>query len=174
MDDLAFGDYFDKWGFNRKTAEYLFIEYIHENKLWNFLLSNCEFETVTQKFKDEFHQFWIKRGMFICQQINNDELLRDVLRKLLPPYKGEEITLYRGENIKDYRENRIGFCWTSDLKTAKKFSTRNAYNNSKLILSGRFGKNSIISGIHPHSEYLNEQEYTVDPFKITNITVIES
>ena len=174
MDDLELDYYFDRREErNNKTAEYRFIEYVHENKLWNFLLSNCEFDFVTQIFKDEFYKFWIERGMFVRKQINNDELLRNLLRKLLPPYQGEEITLYRGENIKDYRKNRIGFCWNSDLKIAKRFSTRNAYNNSKLILSGRFDKDSIITKIHSQDDYMDESEYIIDPFKITNITIIE-
>ena len=174
MDDLDFGDFLDKLEKkNSKTAEYRFIEYIHENKLWNFLLSNCDFDSVTQIFKDEFHQFWIERGMSIRAQINNDELLRNLLRKLLSPYQDEKITLYRGEDINDYRENRIGFCWTNDLRIAKRFATRNAYNGIKLILSGIFDKDSIITKIHFEDDYMDESEYIVDPFKITNITIIE-
>ena len=171
---MDFGDFLDKLEEqHRKTAEYRFMEYIDKNNLWNFLLSNCELDSVTQIFKDEFHQFWLERGMFIRTQISNDELLRNLLRKLLSPYQGEEITLYRGENIKDYRENRIGFCWTNDLRIAKRFATRNAYNGIKLILSGRFDKDSIITKIHFEDDYMDESEYIVDPFKITNITIIE-
>lgn len=165
----------DNYSFHsKKTSEYKFIEFIHENKLWNFFLKHyeCE-EPITDKFREEFHLFWIERGEFICNQIKDDRLLVDMLWKILPTYRRKELTLYRGENLQRFKEQRIGLCWTEDLKIAKIFSTRNACTSGGIILSATFDKNSIISGIHSHSMYLGENEYTVDPFKLRNLQILE-
>lgn len=173
MECFQISDFIDGLCFsNKKTNEYLFLEYIHDNNYWDFMLNNCEFNSVVQTFKDEFHQFWIERGEFIRQAINNDKSLASLLWKLLTSYQGEEKILYRGENIERYKANRLGFCWTDDINVARRFSTRNACDNGGIILSGTFDKNTIIAGIHSHSNYLREFEYTLDSFMIKNIEII--
>lgn len=155
-----------------KSNEYKFIEYIHENGLWDFFLDNCEFQTpITIEFKNEFHLFWIEQGENIRRQINNDRRLVEMLWKVLPLYNGKELTLYRGENIQRYKQGEIGLCWTPDLKIAKRFSTRNACEHGSVILSAKVNHNAIIAGIHSHSKYLGENEFTVDPFKIKDIKI---
>lgn len=156
-----------------KSNEYKFIEYIHENRLWNFFLENYECDKpITEEFKAEFHLFWIQCGEFIRKQIKDDKLLVDMLWEMLPRYKGKELVLYRGENIQRFKNNCIGLCWTEDLKVAKKFSTRNACDHGGIILSATFSEKSIIAGIHPHSIYLDENEYTVDPFRLIDLQIL--
>lgn len=159
---------------SKKTNEYQFIEFIHENRLWHLFLSNYECEQpITDRFKEQFHLFWIERGEFIRNQIKDDQLLVDMLRKTLPAYTGKELQLYRGENLQRFKDQRIGLCWTEDLETAQMFSTRNACKDGGIILSATFNEQSIIAGIHSHSIYLEENEYTVDSFKLNNLQILK-
>lgn len=173
MNSLSFDDLLDQLAFNsQKAIEYKVIEFIHENNYWNFFLENYKFdESITTEFKEEFHLFWIERGEFIRNKINDDRKLVDMLWRTLPPYKGEEVTLYRGENIQRFEENKIGLCWTSELAVAKRFSSRNACNQGGIILSVKADKSAIIAGIHSHSKYLGENEFTLDPFKLNDIKI---
>lgn len=173
MSLISFDDLLDQLGFNsQKSVEYTFIEFIHENDYWEFFLNNYKFdEAITSEFKEEFHLFWIERGEFIRNIVNDDRKLVDMLWRVLPPYTEKEITLYRGENIQRFEQNNIGLCWTSDLAVAKMFSTRNACEHGGIILSIKADKNIIIAGIHPHSKYLGENEFTVDPFKLKDIQI---
>ncbi|AXY59983.1 MULTISPECIES: hypothetical protein [Acinetobacter] len=173
MSLLSFDDLLDQLAFNnQQSAEYEFIKFIHENNYWEFFLDNYKFdEVITNGFKEEFHLFWIERGEFIRSQINDDRKLVDMLWEVLPPYEGKEVTLYRGENIERFKQNKIGLCWTSDLAVAKRFSTRNACNNGSIILSAKADKSIIITGTHSHSKYLDENEFTIDPFKLKDIKI---
>lgn len=46
----------------------------------------------------DFATFWIESGHRVREQVSDDKLLSSMLRQLLPPYEGDDATLYRGEN----------------------------------------------------------------------------
>lgn len=50
---------------------------------------------------NQFGTYWIEAGHHMRQQIWDDRLLVCLLRHLLPPYEGEAIELFRGENKKE-------------------------------------------------------------------------
>lgn len=122
----------------------------------------------------KFQSIWITRGHRIREQIDDDKLLVLILEKLLPPFIGEAKKLYRGENIDRYRSGRIGFCWTESYETAEMFARGlNAIKSGGILLACIAKTDSVISGVADHSKYLEEFEYTINPFKLYNITEVK-
>ncbi len=114
---------------------------------------------------NEFATYWIEAGHRIREQISNDRILVDLLRHLLPPYRGKDTKLFRGENLDRWIAKEIGFAWTSELHVADMFARGlNAVGSGGVLLEGKFKSEAIICGPNAHSEYLGENQFTVDPF----------
>jgi hypothetical protein len=93
---------------------------------------------------------------------------------VLPRYSGKELVLYRGENVQMWKKNLIGFCWTTSKDTARMFGRGlNSVPAGGLLIKCDCKADWIISGPSAHSRYLGEEEYTVDPFQISNIQLLE-
>lgn len=157
-----------------KSAEKFFLEKIFDNDDWDELLNLLSTKhSVTPELKSAFHLFWIEKGSFIREKINNDNKLCDLLRVFLPPYDGNGMFLFRGENIDRFHDSRIGFCWTQTEKIAEKFARGlNACGKGGFLLKAWVPASSILTGIHPHSVYLGEYEITVDSTGIEQIDII--
>jgi hypothetical protein len=160
---------------SKMSGERKFLDYIHSRNRWTELvksLSNAEPASIAMK--DSFHSQWVESGAFIRESINNDLILIKLLTLLLPPYDGDSLVLYRGENKTRFDEGRIGFCWTQDLSIAEMFgSGLNAYKSPGLLLRAEVPACSILAGPNEHSRYLGENEFTVNPSLLSNITVLE-
>jgi len=131
-------------------------------------------ESFSQDFIKDFHTTWIVSGRHIRSQIEDDNLLVRLLRHMLPKYTGEDIRLYRGENLDRWEERSIGFCWTTSRDMASMFgSGLNAVGGGGVLLSCKCKADWIISPPNEHSNYLEEYEYTVDPSQISGINVLE-
>jgi hypothetical protein len=72
---------------------------VTENNGWNAyihsLLSKAKY---SQETINEFEIHWIEAGHHIREQVSDDQLLVNLLRHILTPYKGSSLKLYRGEN----------------------------------------------------------------------------
>lgn len=131
--------------------------------------------SLSASFISEFHTYWTVAGHHIRNQIGDDKILVYLLRRVLPKYEGNTLTLFRGDNCDRFNSGRIGLCWTSKIEIARMFgSGLNAVENGGVLLQSSFSSCSIISGPSKHSNYLGEKEFTVDPFKVENILVLES
>jgi len=136
----------------------------------SFLFNNTSFPAGS----DDFETFWIEAGHRIREQIANDQLLSHLLRRLLPPYIGSSMTLYRGENLSRWNQGVIGFSWTENIEVAQMFARGlNAIHSGGVLLCGQFSPDAIISGPNNHSEYLQEFQFTIDPFLANGIEQIE-
>ncbi len=109
------------------------------------------------------------------EQIADDRLLVRLLRHLLPPFSGEALTLYRGENSTRWESGSVGLAWTDKIDVARMFGRGlNAANTGGVLLRGIFGPTAIIGGTDAHSGYLDEAQFTVDPFSGADIVVLET
>lgn len=108
------------------------------------------------------------------EQIMDDRMLVRLLRHILPSYCGRPIELFRGENRSRWESGNIGFAWTTNIATARIFGCGlNAVSTGGVLLKAYFEPQTIISGPNAHSKYLGEDQFTVDPFSIGEISVIE-
>lgn len=158
-----------------QSAEKCFLEKVFDNDGWDDLIAmQATRDSITPKLKSEFHLFWIEKGYFIRKKINNDKKLLDLLRAFLPPYEGEGMFLFRGENIDRFNDLKVGFCWTQNQKKAEQFASGlNACGKGGVLLRAWIPAASILAGIHPHSVYLGEYEITVDSTGIEQIDIIK-
>lgn len=123
----------------------------------------------------EMHSAWIWKGHHIREQIGNDDLTTRFLRHILPKYEGPSMQLYRGENVDRWENQIIGFSWTPKIKTATMFARGlQARGKGGVLLSCACKADWIISGPNKHSEWLAEQEYTLEPGLLRNIETIGS
>ena len=123
---------------------------------------------------DDFGTYWIEAGRSIREQVADDRLLCRLLRLVLPKYVGATVTLYRGENIDRWRAGSIGLAWTPDPEVARMFGQGlNATKAGGVLLQGTFEPASIISSPSKHSQYLQEEQFTVEPSLVRDIKVLE-
>lgn len=101
-------------------------------------------------------------------------LVRALLR-WLPSYQGDGLILYRGESADRAASKQHGLCWTPDVKVATTFASGlNAVRPAGgVLLRSYASREAIISGPGRHSKYLQEEEHTVDPARLTDIEVLE-
>jgi len=147
---------------------------ITETKSWlietNKLLDE---NTFTDEFVNNFHTTWTVSGHRIREQLNDDTKLEKLLRHVMPKYNGKKVLLYRGENQERWKNNQIGFCWTTSKEKACMFGRGlNSIPSGGLLLSCNCKANWIIAGPSDHSKYLAESEYTVEPSLLKNISVL--
>lgn len=122
---------------------------------------------------DSFHTKWHVSHHYIRQLVDDDALLMDMLWVWLPPYKGDSVVLYRGENIDRLEDGMIGTAWSDSKKTASMFASGlNAVGKGGVILRTFAPAASIIAAPSKHSIYLGENEFTVDNRKLGEIVRI--
>jgi len=149
---------------------------ITDDKRWKQEVTTLlNIKSLSKEINEAFHTAWTVAGHHIRSQIEDDILLAKLLWHMLPTYSGEDITLYRGENLNRWKEGSIGFCWTTSKETASMFgSGLNAWGAGGVLLSCECKADWIISGPSKHSKYLGEDEYTVDPGQISGIEMIRT
>lgn len=132
-------------------------------------------KSLTAEARQQFHSVWIEFGAKIRRQVGDDRRLASLLRTLLPSYRGEGLRLFRGENVDRYSQGRLGFCWTSVIEKAQMFGSglNASHGAGGILLSAMISPASIIAEPNKHSVYLGEHEYTVDPFSLGDVEVVE-
>ncbi|EFH5794202.1 hypothetical protein ABGD77_004372 [Escherichia coli] len=161
---------------SKVSDEKKFLDDIHSQNRWvEFIKSIDNANPISIAMKNSFHSQWVESGAFIREKINDDSILLKLLTLLLPTYDGDSLVLYRGENKDRFDKGLIGFCWTTDISVAEKFGRGlNAYKSPGLLLRAEAPACSILAGPNAHSRYLGENEFTVNPSRLSNITVIET
>jgi hypothetical protein len=118
---------------------------------------------------------WVTYGGRIRAEIGDDKLLVQLLRDVLPSYKGPSLRLYRGESAERFNAGTIGLCWSSQRHAAEMFGRGlNAYYlGGGVLLSAMVDASAILSGPGEHSSWLGEEEYTIDPGAVTGLEVLQ-
>ena len=133
-----------------------------------------EIVTFSQEFIEAFHATWTVQGHHIRSQVGDDIHLVRLLKHILPKCEGSDKTLYRGENLERWREKSVGLAWTSSIEVARMFgSGLNATGTGGVLLRCKFVAHCIIAAPSAHSNYLQEYEFTVDPFEMKGVDVLE-
>ncbi len=123
---------------------------------------------------NDFDTYWIEAGHRVREQIGNDRILCELLRRALPKYEGEMVTLFRGENFDRWKSGLVGFAWTAQIEVARMFGQGlNAIGSGGVLLTATFEPRSIISGPNRHSLYLGEHQFTVDPLRAQEAVKVE-
>lgn len=158
----------------KPSDESVMLEHVHKEARWiEFLAEVQASNSISNELKEAFHSRWVEIGHLIRKQVRNDDMLKILLKTLLPKYAGQALTLYRGENEKRFNSGEIGFCWTTELHVAEMFGRGlNACRSRGFLLQAHAPVRSIISGPNDHSRYLGENEFTIDPALLEDIQII--
>jgi hypothetical protein len=121
-----------------------------------------------------FHLQWTVRGFRIRESVDDDVLLAAALRRLLPPYEGPGLTLYRGEQATRVSRGEVGFGWTQDRAVAEMFAAGlcTTYPGGGVLLETAAPADAIIAAPSAHSSYLGEREFVVDPQRVGPIVAL--
>lgn len=113
--------------------------------------------------------FWNDYGLHSVPRGLRENLPRlvDAFKHLLPPYRGEGLTLYRGEIESRHTMGVYGISWTPIFETAKQFADRRAPDEGRgVVLKIEATPNMIVAAVKDYSQHtltLAEDEYLVDP-----------
>ena len=122
---------------------------------------------------EDFGTHWIVAGHRIREQVEEDHVLAGFLRKVLPPYGGDPVVLYRGESKQRFAAGAIGFSWSHNESVAVMFARGlNAVGSGGVLLRAELDAPAVIAGPNAHSRYLGEHQYTVDPAACQGIAVV--
>lgn len=129
---------------------------------------------VAEEIRTAFHLHWTVRGFRAREELGDDSLLADALQRLLPPYDGPDLTLYRGEQAARAAAGRFGFGWTPARSVAEMFASGlcATYAGGGVLLSAEMPAAGIIAAPSAHSAYLGEFEHIIDPRLLGTVTEI--
>lgn len=142
---------------------------------WSSLIGELRNIAGTDLQREAFATQWVTHGAKIREQAQDIRLLVGVLRQWLPTYRGDGLTLYRGESADRASRQQYGLCWTPSIVVATMFASGlNAVRpNGGVLLKAYAPSGSIVSGPGRHSNYLQESEHTADPSGLMNIEVLQ-
>jgi len=127
---------------------------------------------------DAAHSCFIEFGHHVREKLDDDRLLVSSLRQLLPEFAGaassQGIVLYRGENFDRYQEGRVGLCWSSKRSVAEMFGggLNAMVGEGGVLLQAYAPAHAVLAGPNPHSRWLGEEEYLLDPRMLRDVEVV--
>ncbi|WP_035853326.1 hypothetical protein [Deefgea rivuli] len=153
-------------------------EYVYDldSKTWIEAFNYIDEHAASVSFdKSATHMLWTVNGGHLRNKIRDDALILRVLKKTMPGYQGSGLTLYRGEGQHLYEQQKIGFCWSPDIKVASLFASGlNALESGGVLLSAYAPAEAILTGPNDHSALqMKEFEHTCDPTSLQEIKVLQ-
>ncbi len=119
---------------------------------------------------EKIRSLWLLYGGDLRARIKDDTLVLQVLRKALPGYSGEGLTLYRGESWFLFDQDKIGFCWTSDEDIATSYAKGlNAVESGGVLLKCYAPADAILAAPEPGLAS-QSKVYICDPAKLLRLT----
>jgi hypothetical protein len=123
---------------------------------------------------ERFHDHWQVSHHYLRELVDDEAAVLAMLRVWLPPYRGADLALYRGENVDRYEAGRLGIAWTREIEKARMFASGlNAMGSGGVLLRCLAPSSAIIAAPSGHSGYIQEGEFTVDPRSLENVQVLE-
>lgn len=127
-------------------------------------------------FRRRFMAVWQQDGDTLRSSVTDDAALATGLRALLPPYRGGDVILYRGEGFPNRRRRTYGLSWTSDIRVARAFAESRAaiYQGGAVLLKTFAPAEAVISRTPGRSERFGyEAEYIVDRRLLKEVSAVE-
>jgi len=129
------------------------------------------------KFRTAFARVWLLDGDSMRSQVNNDLVLIEALRVLLPPYTGGSVRLYRGDSACNRRRRTYGLSWTTDIGVARQYANHGMWRMAQggsVVITTKAPPAAVISVPGLKSvRFKNENEYLVDRRRLETVDVVE-
>jgi hypothetical protein len=130
----------------------------------------------SKAFRDALHLNWTVRGFRHREAVSDDALLIAAFRCVFPPYVGEPMTLYRGEQAGKWEAGRVGLNWSSSRDVGRRFAAGlcTTYGGDGVLLCATAPPDAIIALPNDHStNRLQEHEHIVDPALLVDVREID-
>jgi len=121
------------------------------------------------------NDLWLCSGEHIRNETNDDLVLIDALRAMLPRYTGPALTLYRGDGAANRRRRTYGLSWSVSIDTARSFArdTWQTTQGGSVLLEAHAPTDAIICAPALVNDGYGEEEYIVDRRRLGAVRVIE-
>jgi hypothetical protein len=134
--------------------------------------------TVHPDLRPSFLRHWEESGDSLRSTLDDDLLLLDLLRLLLPPYVGPAVELFRGETAWNRRRRTYGQAWSASREAATCFAIHKPRRSSvggSVLLRTVAPPDAIICAPHVlGARRPTEAEYIVDRRRLSGgVTVLE-
>jgi hypothetical protein len=150
-------------------------EAIDVRRLWRPFMKAISAHPCPEKLRRLFLVGYIRKGDHIRQEVDDDLILIDGLRNLLPRYTGPGTILYRSEGALNRSRRTYGLAWSASKRVARDHARRDwqATKGGSVLLQAYAPKEAIICAPHLLNDRYAEQEYVVDRRRLTDVRVIE-
>lgn len=121
---------------------------------WAPALRACKGLDPSDDFRSRFLRVWNMGGDGIRSDTNDDIALFVGLRALLPKYRGEDATLYRGDCMANRRRRTYGMSWTRDIDIARQFAEmyQPFHEGGAVILMAQVPRAAILCAVHDEED----------------------
>jgi hypothetical protein len=129
--------------------------------------------TTPGPIREAFYNYWIEHGDHLRGE-SSDLVLIHGLRKVMLPYTGGPLTLYRGDGWANRQHRTYGLSWTADRDIADSFAQgicRTSEGGSALLAT-EAPANAIICAPHRLNDRYEEAEYVVDRTQLRDVRVL--
>lgn len=122
--------------------------------------------------KEKIQALWLVYGGDLRAKVKDDNLILQVLRKAMPGYSGDGVTLYRGESWFLFDQDEIGLCWTTSEEQATLYAKGlNAVESGGVLLKCYAPAEAILAA--PESGLSSPGNvFICDPGKLLRMTTL--
>ncbi len=117
---------------------------------------------------------WVRDGDHIRTECNDDLILLDALRNLLPRYAGPALTLYRGDSAFNRRRRTYGMAWSENAETADSFARGvwRTFQGGSVLLQVEARSEAIICAPALLGDDYGEGEFILDRRRLRCVRVL--
>ena len=129
----------------------------------------------SQRFRRHFLNQWLPNGDHLRLALQNDLLLADFLRHVLPAYSGRGLTLWRGDSFHNRRRRTYGLSWTQTEEVGRSFAQGlwQVSEDGFVLLKTEAPAQAVICSPMIVNDGYGEQEYLVDRRRLSRVDVVE-
>jgi hypothetical protein len=127
----------------------------------------------SEELRRHFLDTYSARGNHIRQEVEDDFLVAEALRLILPAYQGLGLRLFRGESVFNRRRRSYGLSWSDDMEVARSYAETGicrTANGGSILLAVDAPADAIICATGVHTD--REREFIADRRLLKGISVV--
>jgi hypothetical protein len=133
-------------------------------------------DLVSEAFRSALFSNWNVRSFHHREKVADDGLIIRALRRVLPPYSGGSLVLYRGERGSELKAGRIGINWSTKRSVGEMFASGlcRCDGDEGVLLMATAPPSAIIAGPnYENAKSVEEMEHIVESGILDGIAELE-
>lgn len=129
---------------------------------------------VSARMQRTWRSLWCSWGDDLRSDINDDLVLATALRRLLPPYRGPDLVLFRGDSAWNRQRRTYGLSWSREEGVADDFarSSWRTIQGGSVLLRAVVPADAIICTVPSANDRYGEKEVLVDRRGLGRVTAL--